>query len=128
MLLTVKAPSGTVTMAGWGLCPSRSSVLSTMSEIGSIRFSRGRLSGPVNSVFGGEGLRKTCRWHTGCSSIDRRPSWAGRCPEQRRPLDVFPPLRLREALNLGGLTFRELAVRTWREINRNEIQTRAAAV
>jgi membrane protein len=41
---------------------------------------------------------------------------------------VFPPIRLRAALSLGGLTLRELAVRTWRAINRNEIQTRAAAV
>jgi membrane protein len=41
---------------------------------------------------------------------------------------VFPPLRLRAALSLGGLSVRELSVRTWRAINRNEIQTRAAAV
>jgi membrane protein len=31
-------------------------------------------------------------------------------------------------MSLGGLSVRELAVRTWRAINRNEIQTRAAAV
>ncbi len=41
---------------------------------------------------------------------------------------MFPPLRLREALSLGGLTPRELAIRTWREIDEHEIQTRAAAV
>ena len=41
---------------------------------------------------------------------------------------MFPPLRLREALSLGGLTVRELLVRTWQGINHNEIQTRAAAV
>jgi membrane protein len=41
---------------------------------------------------------------------------------------MFPPLRLREALGLGGLTARELAVRTWEKINENELQTRAAAV
>jgi len=40
----------------------------------------------------------------------------------------FPPLRLREALHLGGLTVRELASRTWQKINENEIMTRAAAV
>jgi membrane protein len=41
---------------------------------------------------------------------------------------MFPPLRLREAVNLGGLSYRELAVRTWRQINEHEILTRAAAV
>ena len=41
---------------------------------------------------------------------------------------MFLPLRLREALTLGGLTIRELAVRTWRKINDNEIMTRASAV
>ena len=41
---------------------------------------------------------------------------------------MFPPLRLREALRLGGLSVRELAVRTWKKINENEILTRAAAV
>ena len=41
---------------------------------------------------------------------------------------MFPPLRLREALGLGGLTPRELAFRTWRAIDDHEIQTRAAAV
>ncbi|WP_435006541.1 YihY/virulence factor BrkB family protein [Tundrisphaera lichenicola] len=42
--------------------------------------------------------------------------------------DVFPPLRLREALSLGGLSLRELLVRTWLRVNENEIQTRAAAM
>jgi membrane protein len=41
---------------------------------------------------------------------------------------VFPPIRLREALNLGGLSIRELASRTWFKILDNEIMTRAAAV
>jgi membrane protein len=37
-------------------------------------------------------------------------------------------LRLREALSLGGLSPRELALRTWARINEHEITTRAAAV
>lgn len=41
---------------------------------------------------------------------------------------AFPPLRLREAMTLGGLTPRELVVRTWRKMNDNEIFTRASAV
>jgi len=41
---------------------------------------------------------------------------------------VFPPLQLREALTLGGLNLRELLVRTWRAVDENEIQTRAAAI
>jgi membrane protein len=41
---------------------------------------------------------------------------------------VFPPIRLREALSLGGLNVRELAVRTWASVLENEIMTRAAAV
>lgn len=41
---------------------------------------------------------------------------------------MFPPLRLREALALGGLSVRELLVRTWTKINEHEIWTRAAAV
>jgi membrane protein len=41
---------------------------------------------------------------------------------------MFPPLRLREAFRLGGLSVRELTVRTWHKINENEILTRAAAV
>ena len=41
---------------------------------------------------------------------------------------MFPPLRLREALTLGGLSVRELAFRTWNKIFENEIFTRAAAV
>jgi membrane protein len=41
---------------------------------------------------------------------------------------VFPPLRLREALTLGGLSARELVVRTWRMMNDHEIWTRAAAI
>ena len=41
---------------------------------------------------------------------------------------MFPPLRLRSALSLGGLSPRELAVRTWRASDEHEIQTRAAAV
>ncbi|MHC5541619.1 YihY/virulence factor BrkB family protein, partial [Singulisphaera rosea] len=38
------------------------------------------------------------------------------------------PLRLREAISLGGLTVRELVVRTWKKVIENEIMTRAAAV
>ena len=41
---------------------------------------------------------------------------------------MFPPLRLRSALSLGGLTVRELTVRTWKKMNEHEIWTRAAAV
>jgi membrane protein len=41
---------------------------------------------------------------------------------------VFPPLRLREAMSLGGLSPRELAIRAWRAIDDHEVQTRAAAV
>ncbi len=49
-------------------------------------------------------------------------------PGRRRDRPMFPPLRLREAMSLGGLTVRELAVRTWKKINEHEILTRAAAV
>ena len=41
---------------------------------------------------------------------------------------MFPPLRLREALTLGGLTPKELALRTWRKMNEHEIMTRASGV
>ena len=41
---------------------------------------------------------------------------------------MFPPLRLRHALSLGGLSPRELAVRTYRAIDEHEVQTRAAAI
>ena len=41
---------------------------------------------------------------------------------------MFPPLRLREAFNLGGLRVRELVLRTWKRITDHEIMTRAAAV
>jgi membrane protein len=41
---------------------------------------------------------------------------------------MFPPLRLREAMTLGGLSVRELAHRTWTKINDHEILTRASAV
>jgi membrane protein len=41
---------------------------------------------------------------------------------------MFPPIRLREALSLGGLRPRELLMRTWEKIDENEIMTRAAAV
>lgn len=41
---------------------------------------------------------------------------------------MFPPLRLREAMKLGGLSVRELVNRTWAKINDHEIMTRAAAV
>lgn len=38
------------------------------------------------------------------------------------------PLRLREALSLGGLSVRELVNRTWARMTEHEIMTRAAAV
>jgi membrane protein len=41
---------------------------------------------------------------------------------------VFPPIRLREALSLGGLSVRELVSRTWSRVLENEIMTRASAV
>ena len=41
---------------------------------------------------------------------------------------MFPPLRHRQALKLGGLSVRELAMRTWRKIDEHEIMTRASAV
>lgn len=41
---------------------------------------------------------------------------------------MFPPLRLRSALSLGGLSPRELITRTGKKILENEIMTRAAAV
>lgn len=40
----------------------------------------------------------------------------------------FSPVRLRSAFNLGGLTPRELAARTWCEISKNALMSRAAAV
>jgi membrane protein len=41
---------------------------------------------------------------------------------------MFPPLRLREAFKLGGLSVRELTVRTWHKLNEHQILTHAAAV
>jgi membrane protein len=41
---------------------------------------------------------------------------------------MFPPLRLRSALTLGGLSPRELAVRVWKRMGEHEVMTRAAAV
>ncbi len=41
---------------------------------------------------------------------------------------AFPPIRLRAALTLGGLSVRELINRTWVKINEHEIMTRAAGV
>lgn len=43
-------------------------------------------------------------------------------------MSKFPPVRLREALRFGGLSARELLVRTWHKSNDNEVMTRAAAV
>jgi len=40
----------------------------------------------------------------------------------------FPPIRLQQAWNLGGLSLRELATRTWQKVQQNELMTRAAAV
>ncbi len=36
--------------------------------------------------------------------------------------------RLLSAMHLGGLTFREVCLRTWTKINEQEILTRAAAI
>ena len=47
---------------------------------------------------------------------------------ETEPIPLFPPVRLKEAFRLGGLTPRELAMRTWCKINDNEIMTRASAV
>jgi len=41
---------------------------------------------------------------------------------------VFPPLRLKQALTLGGLAPREMIVRTYHAIDEHEVQTRAAAI
>ncbi len=41
---------------------------------------------------------------------------------------MFPPIRLKEAFGFGGLSPLEAGRRTWREVNDNEIFTRAAAV
>ncbi len=41
---------------------------------------------------------------------------------------MSPPIRLRQAMSLGGLSIREVGLRTWRQMNENEILTRAAAV
>jgi membrane protein len=41
---------------------------------------------------------------------------------------VFPPLRLREALSLGGLTPGQVVRRTWEKIGENELMTRASAI
>lgn len=41
---------------------------------------------------------------------------------------MFPPIRLREAFSLGGLSVRQLATRTWALIGEHEIFTRASAV
>src|SRR4051794_13290382 len=70
----------------------------------------------------------TCRWHAGCIPIDARAEDVGHGLNPGGRVAVFPPLRLREALSLGGLSPRELLVRTWRKVRENEIDTRAAAV
>lgn len=41
---------------------------------------------------------------------------------------MIAPVRLREAMRLGGMSPRELAVRTWARSNEHEIMTRASAV
>jgi membrane protein len=43
-------------------------------------------------------------------------------------LAVFPPIRLRAAWTLGGLTIKETIARTYRTMNDHEIMTRASAV
>jgi membrane protein len=40
----------------------------------------------------------------------------------------MPAIRLRQAFSLGGLTVRELAIRTWKKVEDHEIMTRASAV
>ena len=40
----------------------------------------------------------------------------------------FPPIRLQQAWNFGGLSVREPAMRTWKRTNDHELMTRAAAV
>ncbi len=42
--------------------------------------------------------------------------------------DRFPPLRLKAALSLGGLSPREVVSRTWKKLNEHEILTRASAI
>src|SRR5262249_5299178 len=67
--------------------------------------------------------------HAACFNVVRRsltgPDGTG---YGKRVRAMFPPLRLREALTLGGLSPRECALRTWAKVNENEIMTRAAAV
>ena len=46
----------------------------------------------------------------------------------RRSGFMMPPLRLKQAMNLGGMHVRELAVRTWKKVDENELMTRAAAI
>lgn len=41
---------------------------------------------------------------------------------------MFPPIRLRSAFKLGGLSPKEMLTRTWRTMNDHEIMTRAAGV
>ena len=41
---------------------------------------------------------------------------------------AFSNKRFWSAMNLGGLTAREVAIRTWRGMNDHEILTRAAAI
>jgi membrane protein len=62
--------------------------------------------------------------------LRRSGSWT-RWSQTTAPGDHFvhiPPLRLRQAFRLGGLTVREAAVRTWNKINDHEILTRASAI
>lgn len=41
---------------------------------------------------------------------------------------AFPPIRLQSAFNLGGLTPRQLVMRTWCKVQENSLLSRAAAV
>jgi membrane protein len=52
----------------------------------------------------------------------------GDSPKPSRGSDVFPPIRLKEAWNLGGLSPRQVLMGTWTKLNDNEILTRASAV
>src|SRR4051794_6629802 len=96
MLLTVKAPSGTATMAGWGLCPRRCSALSMTSEIGSMDLPLWKVLQAVRVRLQGQ---NECERRAG-GTLDAARSTTGYLvpvdvPNRGGPPDVFPPLRLR---------------------------------
>ena len=78
--------------------------------------------------------------HAGCfhsphhtASVDMaawpgvRPAWNGGSSPVQEQARV-PPMRLKEALTLGGLSARELAARIWKKMSENEVFTRAAGI